>query len=155
MHELDNTVTVQKVPEVGTNSSELLGNVTIIPDDAPAGAKYGAGEILIPATSDAFPTQYIYATNRNVGTETDTRGDSVAILEYSTDGGLKVLSQFHTGIQQIRGAVFGGENNEYLIASGVVGEGGVAVFKRTEEGKNFEEVARNTDVATRTSFLWV
>ena len=76
-------------------------------------------------------------------------------MEYSADGGLKVVNQFFTGIQQVRGMEFGGEDSEYLIASGVVGTGGVAVFKRTEGGKNFVEVARNTEIPTRTSFLWV
>ncbi len=107
----------------------------------------------MPAPNAAFPTRYIYASNRNIGT-TDERGDSIAIYEY-TGGELNLIAQVYTGLDQVRGMEFGGENSEYLVASGVVGAGGVAVFERTEGGKNLFEVARNTDVPTRTSFVWV
>lgn len=47
----------------------------------------------------------------------------------------------------------GGE--EYLIAGAASGSGGVAVFRRTEGGRNLELIARNTDVPTATSFSWL
>ncbi|KAF9042829.1 putative isomerase YbhE [Hymenopellis radicata] len=154
LHELSSTLTIQAIPVLGTsNTSALLANVSIIPPDPPAGASYGAGELLMPAPNEAFPTRYIYASNRNIGT-TDERGDSIAVYEY-TGGKLNLIAQVYTGLDQVRGMEFGGENSEYLVASGVVGEGGVAVFERTEGGKNLVEVARNTDVLTRTSFVWV
>lgn len=46
-------------------------------------------------------------------------------------------------------------NGEYLIAGGVAGTGGVVVFERTDGGRNLTEVVRNTDIPTRTSFVWL
>ena len=43
----------------------------------------------------------------------------------------------------------------YLVAAGVAGSGGVVVFKRTDGGRGLEEVARNTDVLTRSTFVWL
>lgn len=43
---------------------------------------------------------------------------------------------------------------QYLVASGFAGTGGVVVYERTQGGANLTEVARNKDIATRTSFVW-
>ncbi|KAF8904590.1 putative isomerase YbhE [Mucidula mucida] len=154
LHELSSTLTVQAIPTLGaTNTSALLANVSIVPSDPPEGAAYAAGEILIPPPSQEFPIPYVYVSNRNTGT-TLPRGDSIAIFEYC-EGELKLVNQVYTGINQIRGMEFGGEHGDYLVMSGVVGEGGVAVFKRIEGGKNMVEVARNTEVLTRTTFVWL
>jgi NAD(P)H-hydrate repair Nnr-like enzyme with NAD(P)H-hydrate epimerase domain len=50
-----------------------------------------------------------------------------------------------------------GENggDVYLIAGGVAGSGGVVIFKRTQGGRGLEEVARNKDVLTRSTFAWL
>ena len=45
--------------------------------------------------------------------------------------------------------------DEYLVAGGVAGTGGVVVFRRTEGGRNLEFVARNTEIPTRTTFVWI
>lgn len=47
----------------------------------------------------------------------------------------------------------GGE--QYLIAGAASGNAGVAVLQRTEGGLNLELLARNNDVETRTSFVWL
>ncbi|PFH51625.1 hypothetical protein AMATHDRAFT_142050 [Amanita thiersii Skay4041] len=158
LHELASTLTVQKIPQSPTCNSTIIASASIIPSNPPAGAKYAAAEILIPKLSSRFSTPYIYVSNRNVGT-TDESGDSIAIFEHVNKGrkdeGLKLIKQVFTGLNQIRGMEFGGPDNEYLIASGVVGTGGVLVLRRTDEGRNLEIVARNTDIPTRTTFIWL
>lgn len=145
---------MQAIPALGsTNTSALIANVSIIPSDPPAGAAYAGAEIFIPTPSAKFPVPYIYVSNRNTGT-TLPRGDSVAIFEFRKNK-LTLVAQVYTGVNQIRGMFFGGPDSEYLALAGVAGVGGVAVFKRTEGGRNMVEVARNTDVPTRSTFVWV
>ena len=113
---------------------------------------WAAGEILVPKPNDEFLTAFAYVSNRNTGNTTDERGDTVAIFQLEPE--VKLVAQVFSGVQQIRGMEFGGEKSEYLVLSGVVGTGGVAVFKRTDGGANLAEVARETTVPTRSSFVW-
>ncbi|KAG7440486.1 putative isomerase YbhE [Guyanagaster necrorhizus] len=154
LHELSSTLTVQKIPLLDTTeTAALLANVSIIPPDPPVNASFAAAELLIPKTSIKFPVQYIYASNRNVG-EIDERGDAIAIFQYVA-GKLELITHVYTGLDQVRGMEFGGEDSEYLVASGVAGTAGVAVFRRVSEGRSLEEVARNTDIPTRSTFVWL
>ena len=70
-----------------------------------------------------------------------------------------LVNQVYTGIDQPRGMSIGPEcingADEYLVAGGVAGTAGVVVFRRTEGGRNLELVAQNTDIPTRTSFVWI
>lgn len=50
-------------------------------------------------------------------------------------------------------AGFGGE--AYIVAAAVEGTSGVKVFKRTDGGTNLEEVAANTVIPTRSTFVWL
>ncbi|KAK0444261.1 putative isomerase YbhE [Desarmillaria tabescens] len=153
LHELASTLTVQRIPSLSTKTAALLANVSIIPPDPPANASFAAAELLIPKTSSKFPVQYIYASNRNVG-QIDERGDAIAIFRY-VKGKLELIRHVYTGLDQVRGMEFGGEDSEYLVASGVAGTGGVVVFRRVDEGRSLKEVARNTDIPTRTTFVWL
>lgn len=92
----------------------------------------------------------------------DSRGDSIAIFEHVNKGtsseGLQLVQQVFTGLDQIRGMEFGRESNggdEFLIAGGVAGSAGVVIYRRVEGGRNLEEVVRNLDIPTRTSFVWL
>ncbi|KAF8991043.1 Lactonase, 7-bladed beta-propeller-domain-containing protein [Cyathus striatus] len=161
LHELSSTLTVQAIPAAPNGTSTILANVSILPPNPPAGAKFAAGEILIPSPTVKFPTPYIYVSNRNTGTQ-DPRGDSIAIFEHVNKGtaneGLKLVNQVYTGIDQVRGMEFGPAAKgaeEFLIASGVAGSAGVIVLKRTENGRNMEIIATNLDIPTRTSFVWL
>jgi hypothetical protein len=145
-------LTAQPLPALG-GSSSISSSVVIIPPGVPSGAAMAAAEILIPPPSTSFPTQYIYASNRNTGTQ-DSRGDAVTILTY-TNGALNIVGYAFTGIDQIRGMQFGGPDNRYLIASGVAGSAGVIVFERTNGGANLTLVARDLTLPTRTSFAWL
>ena len=64
----------------------------------------------------------------------------------------------YTGLDQIRGMEIGLAENggeTYLIAAGVAGSAGVVVFERTNGGKDLKVVARNTDIPTRSTFVWL
>ena len=82
------------------------------------------------------------------------------IYQRNNDSGpaLTLVAQVYTGLNQIRGMEIGNAENggeAYLVAGGVVGTGGVVVFKRTNGGMGLMEVARNTDVPTRSTFVWL
>lgn len=135
----------------------------ITPPNPPAGAAFAASEVLVPAPSTKFPTSYIYASNRNTGTQ-DPRGDSIAIYERGKDasasasGGLSLVGQVYTGLDQIRGMEIGRADNggeAYLVAGGIAGSGGVVVYERIDGGRGLKEVARNTDLLTRSTFVWL
>lgn len=144
------------------NTSTFLANVTITPPNSPFGAAFAAAEILIPPPTPNFPIPYIYVSNRNIGTP-DPRGDTIAIFERTSTPNCKgslltLVAQVYTGLDQIRGMEFGPAKNggeAYLVAAGVAGRGGVVVYERTDGGSGLKEVARNKDVPTRSSFVWV
>ncbi|KAF7339207.1 hypothetical protein MVEN_01998100 [Mycena venus] len=157
LHELASTLTVQAIPSFPNGTSTIISTASIIPANPPPGAVWAAAEILIPPPSARFPTQYIYVSNRNTGVQTPT-GDSIAIFENVEQGTprerLQLVTQVFTGLDQIRGMEFGAADDEYLIAGGVAGTAGVVVYKRADGGRELQEVVRNTDIPTRTSFVW-
>lgn len=70
---------------------------------------------------------------------------------------LTLQTHVFTGLRQIRGMAIGRVDDgseEFLVAGGNL-DGGVAVLKRVDGGRNLTLVARNGDVATRTSFVFV
>jgi len=70
---------------------------------------------------------------------------------------LRLVNQVHTGLRQIRSFAIGKlgtEGEEFLIA-GANTQGGVAVFQRTDGGRNLTLVARNTELQNRTSFVFL
>lgn len=218
LHEKTSTLTAQRIPE-GPNGTTLplIANVSIVPPGQPAGATFAAAELLISTPSEKFPNPIIYTSNRNIGNETDPRGDAIAIFEFidpagafnetdnetdnasststsgctchakrmhkfhkrvfarggcqfarrqedqpeasaQTEGPLRLINHIFTGLDQIRSMALGSVDagsDEFLIAGAAIGEKGVAVFQRVDGGRNLTEVARNTDVPTRTSFVFL
>lgn len=70
---------------------------------------------------------------------------------------LSLVAQVPTGLKQIRSMSLGpvtGGGEEFIIAGANV-EGGVAVFRRVDEGRGLTEIARNEQIASRTSFVFV
>jgi hypothetical protein len=67
---------------------------------------------------------------------------------------LQPVTRVFVGPDQIRGMQFGGEDDEYLIAGGVLGTAEVVIYRRVDGGWNLTEVARNTDIPTGTSVVW-
>ena len=71
---------------------------------------------------------------------------------------LVLIKQVFTGLNQIRGMEIGNQANggdQYLIAGAANGTEGVAIFRRTKQGRDLELVTRNQDIPTRTSFIWL
>ena len=154
LHELSSTLTSQILPKAPNGTSSLISNSSIVPPGLPAGAAMAAGEILIPSINHAFSGSYVYVSNRNTGVQ-DPRGDAIAIYSREKNGSVSFVDYVFTGIDQIRGMEFFGDDDRYLIASGVAGEAGVLVFERTGNGGNLTLLTTNKDVPTRTSFVWV
>ena len=159
VHEKDNTLTVQNIPPLGsTNISSTISAASIVPEDRPfMPARLAAAEILYAKASpdSDFKQPYLYASNRNVGTALDARGDSIAIFTFESDGTLKLVNHIFTGLVNIRGMKFGGPDDRYLVASGMTQYGGVVVFERTEGGTKLVEVARNTEIPNLATFVWL
>jgi len=159
LHEKDNTLTAQKIPQLGSsNTSSILSSASIIPTDRPfVPTDFAAAELLFPkvSPSSGFTQPYLYASNRNIGTSPDARGDSIAIFTFDSNGTLKLVNHAFTGLVNIRGMQFGGPDDRYLVASGLSQSGGVAVFERTEGGANLVEVARNTQIPNLGTFVWL
>jgi len=110
-----------------------------------------AAEILIPHPNSLFPTPYLYLSNRN---DPSPEGDIIAIFDFVSDPGkLQLIAEVRTGLQHVRGMLFGGENEKYLVVGGVNG-GGVKVFERINDGLGLKEVAKNEGVKAPTGFLW-
>jgi 6-phosphogluconolactonase (cycloisomerase 2 family) len=112
-----------------------------------------AAEILLPEPNESFPGTFIYTSNRN---DPDPGGDTIAIFSLAAgEDQPKLVNEVRTGLNHVRGMVFGGDDDKYLVVGGVEG-GGVKVFERIDGGKGLEEVAKlAADVVARpTGFLW-
>ena len=117
---------------------------------------FAAELLLAEASSDPssnFTQPFLYASNRNLGTQ-DPRGDAIAI--YAVEPQLALVKHVFTGLNQIRGMqLSGGSENAFLVAAGVQGAAGTVVLKRTQGGADLEIVATNTEIPTRSSFVWL
>jgi len=165
VHETASTLTLQNIPSFPNGTVPLLANVSTIPATFPSGSVFAAAEVLVPETTAQFPNPYIYVSNRNIG-NLDPKGDTIAIFQHISKPAtpktpaietLQLVTQVYTGLDQIRGMMIGRAEDggiQYLVASGFAGTGGVVVYERTQGGANLSEVARNKDIATRTSFVW-
>ena len=153
LHELASTLTQQAIPPAPNGTvGPLIANFSILPPGLPEGAAMAAAEILVTEPSPSFPEPFIYVSNRNTGVQ-DPRGDAIAIFRVEPQ--LHLLGWVFTGLDQIRGMELGGPEKEFLIASGVAGDAGTIMLKRTDGGKNMTLLVRNTEIPTRTSFVWL
>ena len=153
LHELSSTLTQQQIPPAPNGTSSIIASFSILPPNPPPQADWHAAEILLTEASLSFPHPFIYVSNRNTGPVLDPRGDAIAI--FKVEPKLTFVKHVYTGLDQIRGMMIGGPQNEYLIAAGVAGDAGVIMLKRTKGGADLEIIANNTDLPTRTSFVWL
>ncbi|KAF7309727.1 3-carboxy-cis,cis-mucoante lactonizing enzyme [Mycena indigotica] len=109
-----------------------------------------AAELLIPKPNASFPTAYAYVSNRNDPSE---EGDTIAIFGIEGET-LELVAEVRTGLKHLRGMVFGGPDDKWLVAGGANG-GGVKVFERVDGGRGLKEIAANSSVDSPTGFLWV
>ncbi|THH31642.1 hypothetical protein EUX98_g2531 [Antrodiella citrinella] len=153
LHELSSTLTQQQIPPAPNGTSSIVASFSILPPNPPPQADWHAAEILLTEASTNFPQPFIYVSNRNTGPILDPRGDAIAI--FAVEPKLRFVKHVYTGLDQIRGMMIGGPQNEFLIASGVAGDAGVIMLKRTSGGADLEIIANNTDIPTRSSFVWL
>ncbi|KAG2085483.1 hypothetical protein BD769DRAFT_1632796 [Suillus cothurnatus] len=99
-------------------------------------------EVLLPEPNASFPETFIYTSNRN---DPHLEGDTIAP---------ELVNEARTGLTHVRGMVFGGNDDKYLVVGGVEG-GGVKVFERIEGRKGLKEITKLIeDVGCPTGFLW-
>ena len=110
-----------------------------------------AAEILIPPPNSSFPTPYLYISNRN---DPSPQGDIISIFSIQNPDSLELIAEIRTGLKHLRGMVFGGPDDMYLIAGGV-NRGGVKIFERIDGGKSLRLIVTNNSVEAPTSFLWL
>ena len=124
---------------------------------ASSGSSNAGSGTTITLLSSYTPTA---ASPAVTGTETasGTATGPVVPTATPTAATLRLTNQVFTGLRQIRSFAIGkaDENggDEFLIAGANL-DGGVAVFKRTEGGRNLELVTRNTELQSRTSFVFL
>ncbi|KAJ8515183.1 hypothetical protein ONZ45_g7371 [Pleurotus djamor] len=103
-------------------------------------------EILIPKPNQTYSEPYIYLSNRN---DPSPEGDTIAIFDLD----LNLVAEVRTGLNHLRGMVFGGTDDKWLVAGGARG-GGVAIFERVDGGKGLQKIAHNPEIKEPTGFLW-
>jgi len=108
-------------------------------------------EIIIPKTNASFPTPYLYLSNRN---DPSAEGDIISIFAIEGPDSLELIAEVRSGLKHLRGMVFGGPDDKFLVAGGARG-GGVKVFERINGGKSLKAIASNDSVEAPTGFLWL
>ncbi|KAG9092152.1 hypothetical protein FRC06_000223 [Ceratobasidium sp. 370] len=147
LHELSNTLTQQTIPPLGWYTQPpVTASVSIVPSDSPNPSVLGAGELLLSPATSAFPTQYLYATNRGEAS------DAITIVSIA-NGTLTIVKQVRTGVSVPRGAALS-PDGLYLIVGGQNSNDAV-VFQRINGGADLKEIARVTGVTSPTSFVWL
>ncbi|KAF9524990.1 Lactonase, 7-bladed beta-propeller-domain-containing protein [Crepidotus variabilis] len=110
-----------------------------------------AAEILLPPPNASFPAPYLYLSNRN---DPSPEGDIISIFSVENSEGLELVDEIRTGLSHVRGIVFGGPDDKYLIAGGA-NSGGVKLFERINGGKALKEIAFERSIEAPTGFLWL
>ena len=155
IHEMGNTVTQHTIAPLssGVTATPRVANVSILPRDLPAKAKMVAAELLYASC----PTPLLYASNRNLALDPANIGDGDTITILSTTPALKPVGYVKTGLAQIRAMAFLGDNDQYLLAAGLVG-GGVKVYERVSEEQGWLKAVaslNDTRIKQPTSFVSV
>ncbi|KAG8741988.1 hypothetical protein FRC10_002146 [Ceratobasidium sp. 414] len=147
LHELSNSITQQTISSLGSYTQPpVTASVSIIPSDSPDPSVLGAGELLLSPATSAFPTQYLYATNRGESS------DAITIVSIANNT-LTVVKQVRTGVSVPRGAALS-PDGLYLIVGGQ-NAGGIVVYQRINGGADLKEIARVSGVTSPTSFAWL
>ena len=131
-----------------------------LPPDTLTEAMFAA-EILISKPTRMGGAPHLYVSNREDSSED---GDTIAIFSLidEVNGNTlrkipELVKQVRTGLKHVRGMSFGGPDDQWLIAGGVI-EGGVKVFKRitnAEGGEDLEFITENQDIRKPTVFVWL
>ncbi|KAH7343177.1 Lactonase, 7-bladed beta-propeller-domain-containing protein [Rhizoctonia solani] len=148
LHELSSTLTQQTIPPLGsTTQPPVVASVSIVPSDSPNPSALSAAELILSPVSSAFPTQYLYATNRG------DSNDAVAIVSIA-NGTLAIVTHVHTGINYVRGAALSPGDGKYLAVAGQ-NSGDVVIFERINGGTGLKQIAKVSGLTQPTSVTWV
>ncbi|PCH35647.1 3-carboxy-cis,cis-mucoante lactonizing enzyme [Wolfiporia cocos MD-104 SS10] len=149
--ELTNEVTAHRLPPPPAEPV-LLATASTLRTAAPVSADplMLVAEILIPSTNASFPTPLLYVSNRN---DPSPAGDTIAIFDISSPHKLELAAEVRTGLRHLRGMLFGGPDNKWLIAGGVHGPG-IKMLERVDGGRGLKELA-SLELAAPTGFLWL
>lgn len=151
VHELTNELSAHRLPPAPAEPTHLATLSTLHATPRASRANMFAAEILLPAPNARFPTPYVYVSNRN---DPEPGDDTVAVFSTAdAEGGMQLVAEVRTGLKHLRGMEFGGPDDRWLIAGGVLG-GGVKVFERVDGGKGLKEVA-SLELEAPTGFLWI
>lgn len=148
--ELTSSITSHTFPAL-PSEAVLTHTTSTLTNPLPLPNEMLAAEILVPKPNASFPEPYLYVSNRN---DPGPDGDTIAIFSIVNKEKPVLVTEVPTGLRHVRGIVFGGPGDRWLVAGGVNG-GGVRVFERTEGGKNLRVVAENQSIEAPTAFLWV
>ncbi|KAF9012735.1 Lactonase, 7-bladed beta-propeller-domain-containing protein [Cyathus striatus] len=129
---------------------KLVASTPTLSNPQPTPNDMLAAENLIPTPNATFSTPYLYLSNRN---DPSPEGDIISIFAIGNKEKLELVKEVRSGLKHLRGMVFGGSDDRYLIAGGANG-GGVKVFERVDGGKDLKEIAK-VDVEAPTGFLWL
>ncbi|KEP48264.1 lactonase, 7-bladed beta-propeller [Rhizoctonia solani 123E] len=147
LHELSSTLTQQTIPPLGsTTQPSITASVSIVAPGS-TNPSLTAAELLLSSVSSAFPTQYLYATNRG-----DTN-DAVAIVSIANNT-LNVVNHVRTGVNFIRGAALSPGDGKYLAITGQ-NDGSAAIFERINGGTGLKQIARISGLTQPTSITWL
>lgn len=152
---MGNTVTQHMIAPLsaGVTATLRVANVSILPPDLPSKANMGAAELLYAP----YPTPLLYASNRNLALDPANIGDGDTITILSTTPALKPVGYVKTGLAQIRAMAFLGDNDQYILAAGLVG-GGVKVYERVSGEQGWLKVVaslNDTRIVQPSSFVSV
>ncbi|KAL5531884.1 hypothetical protein ACEPAF_5447 [Sanghuangporus sanghuang] len=136
--ELAKKITVHDFRTSTSNPPLLAEAVLPAPDDLKPLTMLAA-EILCPPPNPIFPDAYIYVSNRN---DPRPHGDLISIFSVHKDGQmvLERIGDVPTGLAHVRGFLFFGPDDRYVVVGGANG-GGVKVFERIDRGRSMREVA--------------
>lgn len=151
--ELTNKVVRHRFPPLPALPTLIKSTPTMSnpPSQAASTTDQLAAEILIPPPNASFPIPYLYLSNRN---DPSHEGDIISIFSIRNSDSLELITEIRTGLKHLRGMVFGGPDDRYLIAGGAMG-GGIKMLERIDGGKSLRVIATNDSVEAPTSFLWV
>jgi len=148
--ELTNTVTAHQLPPLPSEPTLTHVTSTLSRPSLAPGVMFAA-EILVSDLNKTFPEPYLYVSNRD---DPSPEGDTIAIFSLDDKEKPRLVQEVRTGLKHVRGMVFGGPDDKWLIAGGV-NEGGVKVFERVEGGKNLRIVSQNDSIKAPTTFIWM
>jgi len=131
-------------PSAGADA-ELVSSASVLPTDPPAGATWGAAEVILSPDN-----KFVYASNRNVGTQ-DERGDPIAIFSVEP---FALVKHVYTKLTHVRGMVISADG-KYIIAAGQ-NAGGVVVYEIGADG-DLTELDRYTGPGSEklATFAWL